>query len=170
MTSLNETHDPALRSWVDSANPASSDFPIQNRPFAVFRRQSSNEAFRGGMAIGDQILDLAAVASAGGFSDEAAPAVQAQLAACLVPQSGAEYGVPARIGDYTDYYTSVHHATSIVVSGQAFSRSLGQTLPPGTTQPIFGPSKRLDMELERGIFVVTGTGTGNALGEAVAMA
>jgi fumarylacetoacetase len=166
MTSLNETHDPALRSWVDSANPASSDFPIQNRPFTVFRRQSSNEAFRGGVAIGDQILDLAAVASAGGFSDEAAPAVQAQLAACLVPQSDAEYGVPARVGDYTDFYPSVHHATSIGVSGQAFSRPLGQTLPPGTTQPIFGPSKRLDMELERGIFV----GTGNALGEAVAMA
>jgi fumarylacetoacetase len=230
MTSLNETHDPALRSWVDSANPASSDFPIQNLPFAVFRRTGSSEAFRGGVAIGDQILDLAAVASAGVFSGEVASAVQAgaqdklnalmalgadawralrmalsralregatgqaQLAACLVPQSDAEYGVPARIGDYTDFYTSVHHATnigkqfrpdnpllpnykwvpigyhgrasSIVVSGQAFSRPLGQTLPPGTTQPIFGPSKRLDIELELGIFV----GSGNGLGEAVAMA
>ena len=230
MTLLNETHDPALRSWVASANLAGSDFPIQNLPFAVFRRRGTLEAFRGGVAIGDQILDLAALAAAGVFSAEAATAVQAgaqdklnalmalgatswralrlalsralregaagqgQLAACLVPQSEAEYGVPARIGDYTDFYTSVHHATnigrqfrpdnpllpnykwvpigyhgrasSIGVSGQRFHRPVGQTLPPGATQPVFGPSQRLDIELELGIFV----GTGNALGEPVAMA
>ena len=227
---LNETHDPALRSWVASANLASSDFTIQNLPFAVFRRQGTAEAFRGGVAIGDQIVDLAAAASAGVFSGEAATAAQAgaqdklnalmalgtnawsalrlalsrtlregeagqgQLTACLVPQQDAEYGVPARIGDYTDFYTSVHHATnigalfrpdnpllpnykwvpigyhgrasSIGVSGQRFRRPLGQTLPPGATQPSFGPSQRLDIELELGIFV----GTGNALGEPVVMA
>ncbi|MDR3451566.1 MAG: fumarylacetoacetase, partial [Rhodoferax sp.] len=149
MTRLNETHNPALHSWVASANAAGSDFTIQNLPFAVFRRKGSAEGFRGGVAIGDQILDLAAAAAAGVFSGEAASAVQAgaqdklnalmalgantwsalrlalsralregapkqgKLAACLVPQSEAEYGVPARIGDYTDFYTSVYHATNI---------------------------------------------------------
>ena len=230
MPLLNETHDPALRSWVASANWADADFPIQNLPFAVFRRRGSSEAFRGGVAIGDQILDLAAVAATGVFGAEAAPAVQAgaqdklnalmalgasawsalrlalsramregaaeeaALAACLVPQQQAEFAVPARIGDYTDFYTSVHHATnigalfrpdnpllpnykwvpigyhgrasSIGVSGQTFHRPVGQTLPPGATQPVFGPSKRLDIELELGIFV----GSGNALGEPVPMA
>lgn len=230
MTMLNETHDPALRSWVASANLAGSDFPIQNLPFASFRRQGSTEAFRGGVAIGDQILDLAAVHQAGVFTGHIGQAVragaqpqlndlmalgapvwsalrlalsralregaaeQAALQACLVPQAQAEYGVPARIGDYTDFYTSVHHATnigklfrpdnpllpnykwipigyhgrasSIGVSGQQFRRPVGQTLPPGATQPSFGPCKRLDIELELGIFV----GTGNELGDPVAMA
>ncbi len=230
MTMLNETHDPALRSWVASANLADTDFPIQNLPFASFRRQGSTEAFRGGVAIGDQILDLAAVHQAGVFTGDSGQAVragaqpqlndlmalgapvwsalrltlsralregaaeQAALQACLVPQAQAEYGVPARIGDYTDFYTSVHHATnigklfrpdnpllpnykwipigyhgrasSIGVSGQQFRRPVGQTLPPGATQPSFGPCKRLDIELELGIFV----GTGNELGDPVAMA
>jgi len=230
MTMLNETHDPALRSWVASANVAGNDFPIQNLPFASFRRQGSTEAFRGGVAIGDQILDLAAVHQAGVFAGEIGETVkagaqpqlnelmakgapawsalrlalsralregaaeQAALQACLVPQAQAEYGVPARIGDYTDFYTSVHHATnigklfrpdnpllpnykwipigyhgrasSIGVSGQQFRRPVGQTLPPGATQPSFGPCKRLDIELELGIFV----GTGNEQGDPVAMA
>ena len=229
MTLLNETHDPALRSWVMSANPANADFTIQNLPFAVFRRQGTNEAFRGGVAIGDQILDLAAAAASSIFSGDAAAALQAaagetlnplmalgqpawsalrlalsralregaaeqsQLAGCLVPQSVAEFAVPARIGDYTDFYTSVHHATnigrqfrpdnpllpnfkwipigyhgrasSIGVSGQSFPRPVGQTLPPGASVPVFGPCKRLDYELEMGVFV----GGGNALGEPIAI-
>ncbi|SOE97223.1 fumarylacetoacetate hydrolase [Burkholderia sp. D7] len=106
----------------------------------------------------------------------------------LVSQAEAEYTVPARIGDYTDFYTSVHHATnigklfrpdsplmpnykwvpigyhgrasSIGVSGHAFSRPIGQTFPPGATQPKFGPSKRLDYELELGIFIGTGNESG----------
>ena len=227
MTTLNETHNPALKSWVASANTAGTDFPIQNLPFAVFRRKSSAEAFRGGVAIGDQILDLAAVAQSGVLTGEAAAAAQAgaqdklnalmalgtsawsalrlalsralregsaeqaALQACLVPQAEAEYDVPARIGDYTDFYTSLHHATnigkqfrpdnpllpnykwvpigyhgrasSIGVSGQQFRRPVGQTMTPGATEPSFGPCKRLDIELELGIFV----GSGNALGEAV---
>ena len=56
MSTINETHDATLRSWVESANTAGTDFPIQNLPFGVFRRKGSNEAFRGGVAIGDQIL------------------------------------------------------------------------------------------------------------------
>ena len=63
MTRLNETHDPALRSWLASAHAANTDFPIQNLPFAVFRRKG--EGWRGGVAIGDDIIDLAAVAKAG---------------------------------------------------------------------------------------------------------
>ena len=227
MTMLNETHNPALKSWVASANTPGTDFPIQNLPFAVFRRQGSSEAFRGGVAIGDQILDLAAVAKTGLLTGEAAAAAlagaqdklnalmamgasacsalrlalsralregsaeQVTLQNCLVPQAEAEYGVPARIGDYTDFYTSVYHATnigqqfrpdnpllpnykwvpiayhgrasSIGVSGQQFRRPVGQTMPPGAQAPSFGPCKRLDIELELGIFV----GSGNALGDSV---
>lgn len=230
MTTLNETHHPALRSWVPSANIAGTDFPLQNLPFASFRRQGSSEAFRGGVAIGDQILDLAAAAQTSVFTGLALAAVQAgaqdklnalmalgapawsalrlalsralregapeqvALQACLVPQASAEYGVPARIGDYTDFYTSVHHATnigkqfrpdnpllpnykwvpigyhgrasSIGVSGQQFHRPKGQTLPPGATVPSLVPSQRLDIELELGIFV----GSGNPLGKPLAMA
>jgi fumarylacetoacetase len=229
MNTLNETHDPSLRSWVESANQASSDFPIQNLPFAVFRRQGSAESFRGGVAIGDQILDLAAVAASGAITSDAAGALQAgasetlnglmalgqpawsalrlalsralragaaeqgQLTACLVLQSEAEYTVPASIGDYTDFYTSVYHATnigrqfrpdnpllpnfkwipigyhgrasSIRVSGQTFPRPIGQTMAPGASEPTFGPCKRLDYELELGVFM----GSGNALGEPIAI-
>ncbi|MFS0757161.1 fumarylacetoacetase [Noviherbaspirillum sp. 1P10PC] len=229
MNNLNETHDPALRSWVASANLPASDFPIQNLPFAVFRRKGSADAFRGGVAIGDQILDLSAAAGAGVFSGDAAIALQAgaqdklnalmalgagkwhalrlalsrglregaeqqaSLQACLVPQAEAEYDVPAQIGDYTDFYTSVHHATnigkqfrpdnpllpnykwvpigyhgrasSIGVSGRAFHRPVGQTMPPGATEPTFGPCQRLDIELELGIFV----GTGNSQGDRIVM-
>ena len=224
---LNETHDPALRSWVPSANADGCDFPIQNLPFAVFRRRGTGEPWRGGVAIGDQILDLAAVAKSGALDAEAGAAVsagaqdqlnalmalgpsawsglrlalsralraesaqQAVLQDCLVPQADAEYTVPARIGDYTDFYTSIHHATNIgkqfrpdnpllpnykwvpigyhgrsssmIVSGTPFHRPVGQTMPPGATQPGFGPSKRLDIELELGIFI----GTGYALGDPV---
>ena len=229
MNTLNETHDPSLRSWVASANAPESDFPIQNLPFAVFRRRGSAEAFRGGVAIGDQILDLSAAAGAGVIGGEAALALQAgaedklnalmalgagkwsalrlalsralregaaeqaSLQACLVPQAQAEYDVPARIGDYTDFYTSVYHATnigkqfrpdnpllpnykwvpigyhgrasSIGVSGRSFHRPVGQTMVPGAAQPSFGPCQRLDIELELGIFV----GTGNSLGERIGM-
>ena len=71
---LDETHDPALRSWVASANAADTDFPLQNLPFAVFRRRGHDEAWRGGVAIGDQVLDLAAVNAAGAFEGLAAQA------------------------------------------------------------------------------------------------
>jgi fumarylacetoacetase len=228
MIQLNETHDPTLRSWVASANAPGCDFPIQNLPFTVFRRQG--KSWRGGVAIGDSIVDLAAVAKTGLCSGLAAQAVeagaqdklnglmalgpeawsalrlalsralregaplQATLTNCLVPQKEAEYDVPARIGDYTDFYTSVHHATnigrqfrpenpllpnykwvpigyhgrssSIVISGKNFHRPVGQTMPPGASEPVFGPCKRLDIELEMGVYI----GTGNAQGEPISMA
>jgi fumarylacetoacetase len=227
MISLNETHDPALHSWVASAHRAGSDFPIQNLPFAVFRRKGSTESFRGGVAIGDDILDLEAAAGCGAFAGEVAVALQVgarrklnalmalgsqdcsalrlalsralregaseqpRLRACLVPQAAAEYDLPVQIGDYTDFYSSVHHATnigkqfrpdspllpnykwvpigyhgrasSIGVSGSPVRRPNGQTMPPGEAQPTLGPCRRLDIELELGIIV----GTGNALSEPV---
>ena len=57
---LNETHSAQLTSWVASANTAQTDFPIQNLPFGVFRHTGSKQAFRVGVAIGDDILDLTA--------------------------------------------------------------------------------------------------------------
>lgn len=56
---LNQTHNAATRSWLDSANAPDCDFPVQNLPLAVFRTIGSREAFRGGVAIGDQVIDLA---------------------------------------------------------------------------------------------------------------
>ena len=229
MQRINETHDPALRSWVELANSPDADFPLQNLPFGVFRRHGSDEPFRGGVAIGDQIVDLAAAQKAGAFAGDGAAAATAcgqstlnafmalgpeawsalrlalsralrlgapeaaTLGACLVPQSEAEYAVPAQIGDYTDFYTSVHHATNvgrlfrpdnpllpnykwvpigyhgrastIGVSGQTFPRPVGQTMAPGAQTPDFGPSKRLDYELEVGVFV----GVGNNRGERIAL-
>jgi fumarylacetoacetase len=220
--SLNETHDPELRSWVTSANAEASEFPIQNLPFGVFRRPG--EAFRGGVAIGDQILDLARAHEARVFTGTVADVAelaarpqlndfmaaggqawselraalsqllrrgstsQSALENCLVAQSAVEYAVPARIGDYTDFYTSIHHATavgslfrpdnpllpnykwvpigyhgrssSIGVSFQEFARPVGQILPPGASTPIVAPCARLDYELELGVFV----GPGNAPG------
>src|SRR5215208_6476408 len=58
---LDETHDPNLKSWVESANQPGCDFPIQNLPFGIFKRKGAKESPRGGVAIGDQILDLAAL-------------------------------------------------------------------------------------------------------------
>jgi len=114
---------------------------------------------------------------------------EAVLRDCLVPQTDAEYSVPCRIGDYTDFYIGIHHATavgklfrpdnpllpnyhwlpigyhgrasSIVVSGTSVKHPHGQTASPGG--PVFGPSQRLDFELELGFLI----GTGNALGEPI---
>lgn len=229
MRALNETHDPNLTSWVESANGPDTDFPIQNLPFGVFRGRNGGQDWRGGVAIGDRILDLATLVGTGlltGPALEAAtacagPALNAfmaqgpaawsalrlalsrglragapeaaQLRGCLVAQDQADYAVPARIGDYTDFYTSIHHATnigrlfrpdhpllpnyrwipigyhgrssSIGISGQSFPRPQGQTKPPDAAEPGFGPCQRLDYELEVGIFI----GPGNALGQPIPM-
>ena len=77
LRTLNQTHDPAARSWVESANMPDGDFPIQNLPFSVFRRKNTDEAFRGGVAIGDQVVDLGAWASQGRLSGVADEAVRA---------------------------------------------------------------------------------------------
>lgn len=67
---INETHDPNLRSWVESANDPNTDFPIQNLPLGLFKR-SDDESANAGAAIGDQILDVAAAFSAGAFKGDA---------------------------------------------------------------------------------------------------
>ncbi|TQV88088.1 fumarylacetoacetase [Aliikangiella coralliicola] len=226
---LNETHDPSLISWVESANQENTDFPIQNLPFAIFRRAGSNENFRGGVAIGDEVLDLSAVKASGIFSGLAQDALQAcdanelnafmdmgkeawsalrlslsralrtgsesqaKLSTCLINQDDVEYSLPCHIGDYTDFYTSIYHATavgklfrpdnpllpnykwvpigyhgrssSIDVSGQTFKRPKGQLKAPDATEPGLAPCKRLDYEMEVGIYI----GKGNELGEAISL-
>lgn len=224
MNELNETHDPSLRSWIEPANDPSTDFPIQNLPFGVFRTRGGDP--RIGVAIGDRIADVAALDRDGLFAGESARAAAAchgttlnalmalgrdassalrsrlstllragaperdRVEPHLVAMSDAGMLVPAAIGDYTDFYASIHHATnvgsmfrpdnpllpnykwvpigyhgrasSIVPSGSPVRRPDGQ-VRDGDAPPTFGPSKRLDYEMEVGFFV----GRGNALGEPV---
>jgi fumarylacetoacetase len=81
-TALDETHDPKRRSWVSSAQ-GHADFPIQNLPLGVFSPKGA--APRGGIAIGDEILDLKAALEAGLFSGEAEKAAIAAAGATLNP-------------------------------------------------------------------------------------
>jgi len=74
---INHTHDAKARSWVESANRSGSDFPIQNLPYAVFLRRQSAEAWRGGIAIGDEVVDLAALSHKGLLEGLAATAAAA---------------------------------------------------------------------------------------------
>lgn len=228
MMPLDETHDPARRSWVDSANAAGGDFPIQNLPFGVFRAAGAQP--RGGIAIGDQVLDVAAFAKALGLTGAAAVAAaacaeptlnplmtlgrahwaalrvalsralsqeagwedrRAKGTACLTSISAVALLVPARIGDYTDFYTSIFHATnvgkffrpdnplmpnykwvpigyhgrasSVVASGTPVTRPSGQLKAPTAEAPSHGACKTLDYETELGFFI----GTGNALGHPI---
>ncbi len=228
MIALDGTHDPALSSWVESANAPDTDFPVQNLPYARFRRKGSDEALRVGVAIGDQILDLRLAAELCPWSDEVAPllqplaggdlaafmrqgraawrAVRAALSealaadsmqgpfldSCLVPQAGAQLVLPCEIGDYTDFYTSIHHAkavgqlfrpgqpllpnytwvpigyhgrsSSIGVSGQPVRRPLGQIRTAEMAEPVLRASRRLDYELELGALVAHGNELGSRIG------
>ena len=76
---LDETHEPETQSWVESANAAHNDFPIQNLPFGVFRRPGSSDEAKVGVAIGDHILDLSRLQGEGLLSDES---VQVAAIAC----------------------------------------------------------------------------------------
>jgi fumarylacetoacetase len=220
---------PNPASWVASANASGSDFPLANLPYGVFTHAHST---RIGIAIGDQILDLRAVASeallkelpgavvdactasvlnplmalgpdawsalrrriADMLAASAPESTQRAVALMLVPQRDAEMQLPAQIGDYTDFYASIHHATrvgklfrpdnpllpnykyipigyhgrssSIVVSGRPIGRPSGQTRPPQAVEPRFGPAQNLDYELEVGVFI----GPGNPLGQPVPIA
>jgi fumarylacetoacetase len=216
----------ALKSWVDSANDADTDFPIQNLPYGVFRHRGQVNI---GVALGDQIVDLRACASQdllSGLTDEIVTACKKEslnalmslgsgswsalrkhltalldatqansqtrtaVASLLVPMRDASMELPAQIGDYTDFYASIHHATrvgklfrpdnpllpnykyipigyhgrasSIVVSGKSIRRPWGQT-KSSTDAPVFEPSRSLDYELEVGVFV----GPGNPLGRSI---
>lgn len=110
----------------------------------------------------------------------------------FVPQAGATMHLPVQIGDYTDFYSSIDHATnvgamfrdpanallpnwrhlpvgyhgrasSVVVSGTDIRRPQGQMMPKGATEPVFGPSRRLDFELETAFIVGKDTPLGTAL-------
>lgn len=220
---IDETHDICRTSWVASAN-GHADYPIQNLPLGIF--SPSDGRPRGGMAIGEWILDLAALAGSGLLSGDAAiaataadnPALNRLLALGSAPRralrrrasellsevanraivepmlherAACTMHLPARIGDYTDFYVGVHHAvnvgklfrpdsplmpnyrhipigyhgraSSIVPSGVAVRRPSGQRRLPDADEPVFGPSERLDYELELGIWI----GVGNALGEPI---
>ena len=207
-----QTHDPGLRSWVESAHEPGCDFPIQNLPLGIFKRKRGKEAPRGGVAIGDQILDLGALGIKTGPSLNGLAAMgprvwqrlrrqlsrvlsartpQRKFAKWLVPMRQAELFLPVAIGDYSDFFTGIHHATnmgkilrpdnpllpnykwlpigyhgrssSVVVSGNRVRRPSGQVKAPEAAAPAFGPSRRLDYEAELG-FVV---GPGNPLGKPI---
>lgn len=225
---LDATHDPARTSWVASANGHAA-FPIQNLPLGVF--SPAGAAPRGGVAIGDMILDLAAALEAGLFSGAARDAAEAAAGPTLNPllalgaparralrqrvsdmldAQGAERAtletlagrllhraadctmhLPAAIGDYTDFYAGIHHATtagrinrpdnplmpnykylpvayhsrasSVRPSGEDVRRPNGQRKLPEETAPTFGPCRNLDYELELGIWI----GPGNPLGRPI---
>lgn len=231
---LNQTHDPRRRSWVTTANPVdgkpASDFPIQNLPHGVFRRRGSQENWRGGVAIGDQILDIAALlakgllpasvedaarkASSASLNDYMAlPSAQrsemrqvlsdllvegaaqaGQVTACLVPQESVELSLAARIENFTDFYSSLHHATnvgalfrpdnpllpnykwlpvgytgrtsSIRPSGTDVIRPKGQLKDADAPAPVYAPCRRLDYEVELGFLI----GPGNELGHPIDIA
>jgi fumarylacetoacetase len=222
---IDATHDPALRSWVPGAD-GHADFPIQNLPLGIFALAGDGRR-RGGVAIGEQILDLGAALGAGLFAGDAAMAAEAasgetlndvlalgagprralraalsallaegsaardRAARCLHPATDCTLHLPARIGDYTDFYVGIHHATnvgrvfrpdnpllpnykhvpigyhgrasSVRVSGTDVRRPKGQLAGPDA--PRFAPCERLDLELELGIWI----GPGNALGEPIAI-
>ena len=211
------TRSAALTSWVETAE--GSDFPIQNLPLGIFSEAKGRR--RPGVAIGDYILDVTAVAD---LLDEewredlAQPVLNAWLSRgrtaqralrdrlgeilsderyrddiepALVGQGEVRMHVPCLIGDYTDFYVGIHHATnvgkqfrpdnpllpnykyvpigyhgrasSVRASGEDVIRPNGQRKAPDAEAPEYGPSRRLDYELELGLWV----GPGNALGETI---
>jgi len=237
MITLDFTHDPATESWVPAANVSDSDFPLQNLPLTVFRpkQDSTSKQLRGGIGIGDQVLDLAGLAASGllqGPAQQAANAAagttlnglcaqgpvawralrhavfrllsrgastteQLALKPLLFPHADIEQALPTKVGNYTDFYTSIDHArntgrvmrgdsggdlvtpnfrtmpiayhgraSSVVVSGTGIRRPNGQYRPSPEAPAVYGPTQRLDYELEVGFLI----GRGNALGEPVALA
>jgi fumarylacetoacetase len=226
---INETHDPNLRSWVESANDPSTDFPIQNLPFCNFLR-SDRDVGGVGVVIGNRVLDLARCELDGLLNTESKGSadtrwllpgmslkgfmldakwlskVRKRIVQLLVegvddrkqrlveknlfPISGASFEIDP-IGDYTDFYCSIYHATnvgsmfrpdnplmpnykyvpigyhgrasSIVVSGTDIKRPHGQNRSDQEKPPVFIPCRNLDYEMELGFFV----GQGNDLGKPI---
>jgi len=126
---IDRTHDPDLRSWVESANVPACDFPVQNLPFATFRRTGDVRG-RAGVAIGDRILDLAGPFGIGSVDEIMAMArsdrgmLRARISDYLVrhtpgaedylsPVADVEFELPCAIGDYTDFYASIDHARNV---------------------------------------------------------
>lgn len=230
---VDETHDPALRSWVESAHADGTDFPIQNLPFGTFRHEFE-ERPRVGIAIGTLILDCLEAARSRCF-DSLDPSVRDALQGwslnglmalgrgdaravrqvasrmlradtiegaaarklrdrILVPVERTSLLVPAEIGDYTDFYASIHHATrvgkllrpdnpllpnykwipigyhgrssSVVASGAAVRRPWGQSRKGNEGPPGFGATAALDYEVELAMWLCGE----NAIGETVPIA
>jgi fumarylacetoacetase len=199
---IDHTHDPALSSWVEGAEEH-PDFPIQNLPLCVF--SPTGGAPRIGTATGDYILDLSALTNHLPFAMTGAPlnaymarpkakriALRHALSTLLSDPEMADIlrphlhnvadctmHLPPEVGDYTDFYVGIHHATnigklfrpdnpllpnykhvpigyhgrasSVHASGTPVIRPNGQRLTPGAETPELGPSRRLDYELELGI-------------------
>jgi fumarylacetoacetase len=218
VSAIDETHDPASVSWVDGAEPG-SDFPVQNLPIGIFSEAKGQR--RPGVAIGDFILDLAAASDLldeAWRDDLSQPVLNAWLARgpddhralrrrlfemltderyrddlelSLIGQSEVRMHLPCLIGDYTDFYVGIHHATnvgrqfrpdnpllsnykylpigyhgrasSVRASGEQVVRPNGQRKPPEAEAPEYGPSRRLDYELELGLWI----GRGNELGQPI---
>jgi fumarylacetoacetase len=127
------THDPNLTSWIESANREHSDFPVQNLPYASFRKRGE-ERIRVGVAIGDMILDashalaIPSVTALMSMSRAERTGVRTRLSELLanyspateraiLPLAEAELLLPCDIPDYTDFFASIHHATNV---GQLF--------------------------------------------------
>ena len=206
-------------SWVESAQ--GSDFPIENLPLGIF--SVGERRRHAGVAIGDYVLDLAGIAhlldeewredlsqpvlnSWLARGHEAQSALRERLRELLsdvryrddvepelVGQTEVRMHLPCVVGDYTDFYVGIHHATnvgkqfrpdnpllpnykyvpigyhgrasSVRVSGEPVSRPSGQRKAPDADVPEYGPSRRLDYELELGIWI----GAGNELGCPIAI-
>jgi fumarylacetoacetase len=212
IAAIDATHDPDLQSWVESANSPDTDFPIQNLPFGRFRVPDDPD-WRIGVAIGADVLDLrgAGVIQSSDMNRlmrlrpdtrlELRRAIseglrkgsthESRFRAALLPQSRVEPGLPCAVGDYTDFYIGIHHATAVgklfrpdepllpnykwvpigyhgrastlVPSGHSFRRPSGQVRPADAAQPTLQPTQRLDYELELGILI----GRPNAMGAPV---
>jgi fumarylacetoacetase len=215
MEACNETLDPTRRSWVSSANLSGADFPIQNLPYGRFRL-TPNDQWRIGVAIGDMVLDLKAtglinhaemnqllamtkedrialrVAISNGLKEDT-PINRETFEKALLEQASVEMGMPCDVGDYTDFYVGIHHATAVGklfrpdnpllpnykwvpigyhgrsstlnVSGVSFPRPCGQVKAPDAEIPTFRPSARLDFELEIGVVI----GQGNKQGQPISI-
>lgn len=215
MEACNETLDPTRRSWVSSANLKGADFPIQNLPYGRFRL-NPNDQWRIGVAIGDMVLDLKAtglinhaemnlllamtkedrialrVAISNGLKEDT-PINRKTFERALLEQASVEMGMPCDVGDYTDFYVGIHHATAVGklfrpdnpllpnykwvpigyhgrsstlnVSGVSFPRPCGQVKAPDAEIPTFQPSARLDFELEIGVVI----GQGNKQGQPISI-
>jgi fumarylacetoacetase len=217
---IDGTHDPKRKSWVESAN-GHSDFPIQNLPLGIFSEAKGSR--RPGGAIGDYVLDLSGIGDLldeEWGADLSQPVLNAWLARGpqaqaelrqrlsellsdgryrddvephLIGQSEVRLHVPCLIGDYTDFYVGIHHATnvgkqfrpdnpllpnykfvpigyhgrasSVRASGESVIRPNGQRKPPDAESPEYGQSRRLDYELELGIWI----GRGNELGQVISI-
>jgi len=206
-----------LNSWVASA--ANHDFSIYNLPFGIF---STDDKKKVGIAIGDQIVDLSAldlgidahVLKNDFLNDfislgkEKTNAVRLkvqemllegnendQIKAALIAASDAQMHMPVKVGDYTDFYSSIEHATnvgkmfrdpenallpnwrhipvgyhgrasSIVPSGTPIKRPKGQVMPKDADAPVYKACALLDMELEMAFIVGKSTDMGNRVSTA----